>query len=31
MPNEAMKPKAPKDGKKIFIERFNKLWGGLNY
>jgi len=31
LPNEAMKPKAPKGGKKIFIERFKKFWSNLDY
>ena len=31
MPSEAMRPKAPKSGKKILIEKINVLWRNLNY
>lgn len=30
MPGEAMRPKAPKSGRKVFLERFNAIWNNIS-
>ena len=30
-PAELLRPKAPKNGKKVFLERFKKIWNRLNF